>query len=234
MSATPSLRDVVTVTGADARKYLHSQIAQDVQTMAPGESRWTLVLQPNGRVDVLARIRCVDAETFELDTEAGFGDELAARLNRFRIRVACEVATSQRQLDGTGLCGWWGTGVWNPGDDYDERRIAVGWPAMGSEIVPGERIPAEVGIVNAAVNLTKGCYPGQELVERMDSRGSQAPNQLRILDVADDAKPGDPITDPADADGEPVGVLTSVAGGRALGYVRRGSAVGDVPGGPNP
>jgi hypothetical protein len=105
---------------------------------------------------------------------------------------------------------------------------------MGTEIVPGERIPAEVGIVNAAVSLTKGCYPGQELVERMDSRGSQAPNQLRILDVGDDAQPGDPITDPADPDGKPVGVLTSVAGGKALGYVRRGSTVGDVPGGPNP
>jgi folate-binding protein YgfZ len=234
MSADPSLRDIVTVTGAEARKYLHSQIAQDVQAMAPGESRWTLVLQPNGRVDVLARIRCVDDETFELDTEAGFGDELAARLNRFRIRVAADVATSKRELDDSGLCGWWGTGEWDPGDGYDERRIAAGWPAMGSEIVPGERIPAEVGIVDAAVNFTKGCYPGQELVERMDSRGSQAPNRLRILDVGDDAKPGDAITDPADTEGEPVGVLTSVAGGKALGYVRRGSAVGDVPGGPNP
>ena len=234
VSADPSLRDVVTVTGADARQYLHSQIAQDVQAMAPGESRWTLVLQPNGRVDVLARIRCVDDETFELDTEAGFGDELAARLNRFRIRVAAEIATSQRELDGTGLCGWWGTGEWDPGVGYEERRIAAGWPAMGSEIVPGERIPAEVGVVSAAVSLTKGCYPGQELVERMDSRGSQAPNQLRILDVADDAKPSDPITDPAVAEGDAVGVLTSVAGGKALGYVRRGSAVGHAPGGPNP
>ena len=234
MSADPSLRDVVTVTGADARKYLHSQIAQDVQAMAPGESRWSLVLQPNGRVDVVARLRCIDDATFELDTEVGFGDELAARLDRFRIRVAAEIATSQRKLDGTGVCGWWGAADWDPGDGYEERRIAAGWPAMGSEIVPGERIPAEVGIVNAAVSLTKGCYPGQELVERMDSRGSQAPNQLRILDVTDDAQPGDPITDPADPDGAPVGVLTSVAGGKALGYVRRGSAVGDVPGGPNP
>ena len=234
MSETPSLRDVVTVTGADARKYLHSQVAQDIQSLAVGDSRWTLVLQPNGRVDVLARIRCVDDETFELDTEAGFGDELAARLNRFRIRVAAEITTSQQELDGSGLCGWSDTGEWDPGDGYEERRIAAGWPAMGPEIVPGERIPAEVGIVKAAVNLTKGCYPGQELVERMDSRGSQAPKQLRILDATEGAKPGDPIIDPADPDGEPVGVLTSVAGGRALGYVRRGSTAGDVPGGPNP
>jgi folate-binding protein YgfZ len=234
MTATPNPRDVVTVTGADARKYLHSQVAQDIQSMSVGESRWTLVLQPNGRVDVLARVRCVDDETFELDTEVGFGDELATRLNRFRIRVAAEVTTSQREVDGSGLTGWWGVGDWDPGDGYEQRRVAAGWPAMGTEIVPGERIPAEVSIVEAAVNFTKGCYPGQELVERMDSRGSQAPNQLRILAVADDAQPGDAITDPADPAGEPVGVLTSVAGGKALGYVRRGSAVGDVPGGPNP
>lgn len=234
MSATPSLRDVVTVIGADARKYLHGQIAQDIQSLAAGESRWTLVLQPTGKVDVLARIRCVDDETFELDTEVGYGDELAARLNRFRIRVAAEIATSQRDLAGSALCDWWGSGEWNPGDGYEERRVAAGWPAMGSEIEPGERIPAEVGIANASVNFTKGCYPGQELVERMDSRGSQAPNQLRILDVAPDAKPGDPIVDPAEPAGGSIGVLTSVAGEKALGYVRRGSAVGDVPGGPNP
>ena len=108
MSAPPSLRDVVTVTGADARKYLHGQVAQDIQSMVVGESRWTLVLQPNGRVDVLARVRCVDDETFELDTEVGSGDELAARLNRFRIRVAADdrdLAARARRLGSDRLVG---------------------------------------------------------------------------------------------------------------------------------
>ena len=41
---------------------------------------------------------------------------------------------------------------------------------MGAEIVPGETIPAETGLTDVAVSFTKGCYPGQELVERMDSR----------------------------------------------------------------
>ena len=58
---------------------------------------------------------------------------------------------------------------------------------MGTEIVPGERIPGEVAVVSVAVNFTKGCYPGQELVERMDSRQSQAPRQLRIVTVEDGA-----------------------------------------------
>jgi len=226
----PGIRDVVTVTGPDARRYLHSQIAQDVESLAVGDGLWTLVLAPNGRVDVLARIQCESEERFELDTEAGFGDELAQRLSRFKIRVKAEIATEPRDLAGAHRVGWWGTGEWTVGADYETARVAAGWPAMGSEIVPGERIPAEVGVVNASVSFTKGCYPGQELVERMDSRGSQAPNQLRILTVGDDAKPGDPIVDQQGE--QPVGVLTSVAGGRALGYVKRGSNVGEVPGPP--
>ena len=65
---------------------------------------------------------------------------------------------------------------------------------MGTEIVPGERIPAEVAVVPVAVNFTKGCYPGQELVERMDSRQSQAPRQLRIVTVEEGQQPGVELT----------------------------------------
>ena len=228
----PGIRDVVTVVGPDARRYLHSQVAQDIEALAVGEGRWTLVLAPNGRVDVLARIHAVSDEHFELDTEAGFGDLLAARLNRFKIRVQAELTTESRDLSDAHRVGWWGIGEWTGGRDYEAARIAAGWPAMGIEIVPGQRIPAEVGVVNTSVSFTKGCYPGQELVERMDSRGSQAPNQLRIIAVSDDAKPGDPVVDPTDPNDGVVGVLTSVAGGAALGYVKRGSNVGAVPGPP--
>src|SRR4029453_7057720 len=100
--------------------------------------------------------------------------------------------------------------------DYETARVEAGWPAMGTEIVPGERIPAEVAVGPVSVNFTKGCYPGQELVERMDSRGSQAPRQLRIVSVDDATNPDVEIT--------------SVAGEKALAYVKRGVAVGDVPG----
>jgi folate-binding protein YgfZ len=211
-------RDVVAVIGPDARAYLHGQVSQDVQTLAAGESRWTLVLAPNGRVDVLARVLCAADGRFDLDTEVGFGDVLGERLNRFRIRVKAELESSTADLpDDTPLVGWWGDGVWLADvDDYETARVAAGWPAMGTEIVPGERIPAEIAVAPATVNFTKGCYPGQELVERMDSRGSQAPRQLRIVSVDDAANPDVEIT--------------SVAGDKALAYVKRGAGVGAVPG----
>jgi tRNA-modifying protein YgfZ len=237
-------RDVVALVGTDARTYLHGQISQDVQSLHVGESRWTLVLAPNGRVEVLARVLCTAEDRFELDTEVGYGDVLATRLNRFRIRVKAELEQSTVDLFAPvgdigefsvqesarsahqSRVGWWETGRWvdelpsgaliGTNDDYERARVAAGWPAMGSEIVPGERIPAEIAVVPVAVDFTKGCYPGQELVERMDARGSEAPRQLRLVAVEDGPQPGVEVT--------------SVAGERALAYVKRGVAVGDVPG----
>ena len=92
---------------------------------------------------------------------------------------------------------------------------------MGAEIVPGETIPAETGILDQAVSFTKGCYPGQELVERMDSRSAAAPRLLQVVDVADGASAGDRI----ERDGVVIGTITSVLGTRALAAVKR-SALG--------
>ena len=47
------------------------------------------------------------------------------------------------------------------------------------EIVPGETIPAETGITDVAVSFTKGCYPGQELVERMWTGLGELPGVTR-------------------------------------------------------
>jgi folate-binding protein YgfZ len=203
-------RDTVTVSGADAMTYLQSQLSQEIRDLEVGDARWSFLLEPNGRIDVLARITRVADEVFRLDTDAGFGEALLARVNRFKIRVRADVELT---LSAT------------PHDDAPEgERIEAGWPRMGAEIIIGETIPAETGLNAVAVNFKKGCYPGQELVERMDSRAAVAPRSLRRLDVADGAAVGDPIID---SGGNEVGVLTSVSGRRALGYVKRSSDVGE-------
>lgn len=207
-------RDRVVVTGPDAMTYLQSQIAQEIRDQEVGETRWTLVLAPTGKVDALARVTRTGDETYVFDTDAGHGEALAARLGRFKIRVDAEIVVEPAERA-------------EPSDDAEAARIAAGWPRMGHEIEPGETIPAVTGVVPVAVNFTKGCYPGQELVERMDSRGADAPKSIRILEIAD-ATIGDPVTD---AGGAEVGVLTSVspAGGVALAVVKRGADIGALP-----
>lgn len=203
-------RDVVVVEGPDARTYLHSQVSQDLEGMGDGERRWTFVLEPTGKVESLARVTRVSAERYELDTDAGWGAALLARIDRFKIRVKAE--TSLVPADPSAA----------PVDEA--RRVELGWPRLGAEIVPGETIPAGTGLTRVAVCFTKGCYPGQELVERMDSRAAEAPRSLRRLDVAAGTSPGDPVVD----DGVDVGTVTTVAGTRALAWVKRTSELGDV------
>ena len=209
-----SARDHVIVEGPDALSYLHSQVAQDLNGLGVGATTWTLVLEPTGKVESLARVTRTADDRFDFDTDAGFGDALAARLNRFKIRVAAEVSVEPATSSA-------------PSPDHEEARIAAGWPRMGFEIVAGETIPAVTGVVPLAVNFTKGCYPGQELVERMDSRGADAPKSLRIVEIEPDAELGDAVV----VDGVEVGSISSVSpvGGVGLAFIKRGHDVGEAP-----
>lgn len=202
------------VEGSDARSYLHSQVAQDLNALAVGDTAWTLVLEPTGKVVSLARVARAGDDRFDFDVDAGYGESLAARLNRFKIRVQAEISIEPAESA-------------EPSADHETARVIAGWPRMGFEIVPGETIPAVTGVVPVAVSFTKGCYPGQELVERMDSRGADAPTALRIVEI----EPGTQIGEAVRLDGVEVGVVTSVApsGDCALALVKRGADVGHRP-----
>lgn len=67
-------------------------------------------------------------------------------------------------------------------------RIEAGRPRMGHEL-EASTIPAEAGVVPMSVSFTKGCFTGQELVARIDSRGSQTPRRLVGLRVEDQQTP---------------------------------------------
>jgi folate-binding protein YgfZ len=102
-------------------------------------------------------------------------------------------------------------------------RIEAGEPRHGAEL--GEHtLPAELRLVDRAISFTKGCYTGQEVVARMQSRGRVGHLLVGV------ALEGDALPAPGAAiasEGTRVGELTSVAhspsaGAIALGFVRRG------------
>lgn len=234
-------RDVVQVSGPDAATYLQSQLSNDLRSLAVGSSLWSFVLQPTGKVDVLLRVWRTADDTFVLDTDVGFGEVMVARLQRFKIRVKAEIESlawrciAVRGGEVDGLVAWGdgadllGPDVAPPAgvdagtpDDLLAARVEAGWPAMGAEIEPGDTIPAETGVTGTAVSFTKGCYPGQELVERMDSRGAAAPRLLQVVAVPAGTVVGDLLL----REGAEIGRVTSVAGTRALAYVKRSALVG--------
>lgn len=116
---------------------------------------------------------------------------------------------------------------------FDILRIEQGYGAFGRELSQ-EYIPLETGLRDA-ISFSKGCYVGQEIIARMDSRGRMA-KQLRGLrlslpDAGDPAEALGALTLPTklDVDGKEAGDLTSVAlsprfGPIALAYVRSAHA----------
>ncbi|MGQ9903828.1 MAG: CAF17-like 4Fe-4S cluster assembly/insertion protein YgfZ [Anaerolineae bacterium] len=111
----------------------------------------------------------------------------------------------------------------SPLSEYEALRIAAGYPAYPGEINE-DYIPLEAGLLDA-VSFTKGCYIGQEIIARMESRGQLAKKLARLQLTSNgeaSAQPGDRLL----ADSAEVGVITSVspAGDAALGYVRSAHA----------
>lgn len=115
-------------------------------------------------------------------------------------------------------------------DHLETLRIERGEPLFGRDVDEGT-IPQEMGDVQHAVSFTKGCYLGQELVARIDSRG-HVNRHLRAVVLADGALP--PTGAELRAVDKVVGNLTSVSRSDRLGtaigmaLVRREVGPGDV------
>lgn len=252
------LRDLIEVQGPQAASFLEGQLSQEVAAVSPGSSAWSFVLQPQGKVVALVRMTVVSAERIILDVEQGFGELVQDRLERFRLRVKAEL--SHREVPVVSLRGSLvppvGSGdglevdsLWPalPGKDlldtdqvpdgavactpeaWEAVRIAAGVPVNGAELTE-RTIPAESGLVPMAASLTKGCYVGQELVARIDSRG-HVNRHLRRLSIDGEVPPaGAELHLSEKAVGNVTSATFSALAGHpvALGYVRREVDAGDV------
>ena len=226
-------RDVIRAQGPDTLTFLQGQLSQDLESMATDESRWSLLLAPTGKVDAWLRVTRSADDEFVLDTDGGWGDAVIARLQRFKLRTKCDI----EPVDGWRCLAVRGTTVADPAarpiawpgvvgvdllgadvapppdvpmvDLYERLRIESGVPAMGRELTES-MIPVDAGqwLIDASVSFTKGCYTGQELVARIDSRGGNAPHPVRGLRVPGRVDVGATVTS---VEGRALGELTSVS-----------------------
>jgi tRNA-modifying protein YgfZ len=101
-------------------------------------------------------------------------------------------------------------------------RVEAGIALWGAELTP-DTIPLEANLEGKAVSFTKGCYPGQEIIARIHSRGKPARNLTGVAFAA----PGPAAGAPVMADGETIGEVTSAVqsprlGCIALAYLKKG------------
>jgi folate-binding protein YgfZ len=246
-------RDVVRASGPDAVTYLQGQCSQDVEALAVGDTAESLLLSPQGKIETYLRMTRVADDAFVLDTDAGFGPVMVARLERFRLRTKvvfepldwiCAAVrgpgsraglvgspelvlpVSFGGLDGLDLLGplpAGGPAAWladsvvrSPAAAWEAARIEAGLPVNGRELEEGT-IAAEVGLVERTVSFTKGCFTGQELVARLDARGSKVARHLCAVVIA--PSPDGPGIDLPAVDTLTGATVTTASGEHEVGHL---------------
>lgn len=199
-------RDIVRVSGPDTWTFLQSLLSQDLDGILQGEHRSTLLLTPQGKVDVFASITR-DGDDAVLETDPGWGEQLVASVTRFKIRTKVELALSGAEaVDAETFA------------DEEAARIGAGVPRLGADL-DDSVIPQEAFLELDAVSFTKGCFIGQELVCRIDSRGHV--NRFLRHVFSEDPSVTLPVGSEITVGAKVVGTVTSSARGVAMGFVRR-------------
>ncbi|MGH3273148.1 MAG: YgfZ/GcvT domain-containing protein, partial [Streptosporangiaceae bacterium] len=247
-----SHRGVIKVTGPDRLTWLHSLTTQHLEHLAPGESAQALILDPQGHVEhelrltddgeavwahvepgragplveflttmrFMLRVEATDVTSdYAVLTTLGPqrpAGELAVRdsfaSNVIVLRGALAATVAGLRSSGAILAGTWA---------HEALRIAAGRPRPGLD-TDHRAIPHELGWIETAVHLSKGCYRGQETVARVHNLGHPPRRLVRLLlDGSEDRLPehGDPVTlaGPDGTAGAEVGFTGSAARHYELG-----------------
>jgi tRNA-modifying protein YgfZ len=144
---------------------------------------------------------------FSTKPDLAFADPRSPALG-WRILVPAELAQKVADLIGADLV---------DSSAYDAQRIASGVPRGGLDFMYGDAFPHETNMDRLhGVDFAKGCYVGQEVVSRMQHRGTARTRTMRIVLENFSPEPGTAIL----AGDKPVGTIGSTAGRNGLALIR--------------
>ena len=184
-------RALVSLAGEDAQKFLQDLVTADIDALALGDSTYASLLTPQGKV-LFDFFVIRERQGYLLDCVLSQQEVLAKRLTFYKLRAKVAIATAdkrhalavlegtmpnaitdprtpamgQRLYDGPGT-GEDGTGA------YHRQRIALGLAEGVQDFESGEIFPHEANFDQiGAISFRKGCFVGQEVVSRIEHRGT--------------------------------------------------------------
>ncbi|MFM8405552.1 MAG: YgfZ/GcvT domain-containing protein, partial [Actinomycetota bacterium] len=241
-----SHRSVMEISGQDRLMWLHSLTTQHLEKLEPGVWKEALILDPHGHVE--QQISLVDDGTstfLHLDREyaPALLDYLVKMKFMLRVDVK-DVSDAYAIIKAPGKSDDIGgpyalvprtelsattaafasanlqVGIWA----IEAERIAQGRARIGFD-VDYKSIPNELGLLNKAVHMNKGCYRGQETVAKVFNLG-HPPRRLVLLHLD-----GSSVDIPSHGDavmyeGKEIGFVGSIArhyefGPIALAVIKR-------------
>ena len=229
-------RSLLRLHGEDTVSFLQNLITCDVENLALGEAAFGALLTPQGKI--LFDFFVIKQEHgFLFDVDEDSRTDLAKRLKFYKLRADVTIEPNKGNVFGN-----WGKGelegAIDPRDnsmgtrsyneaiatnasesDWHEWRIKVGMPQSNLDYPLGEAFPHEVLMDQfGGVDFTKGCYVGQEVVSRMQHRGTTRKRIVIVTSKNEDALP--PAGTEIVTEDRAIGSMGSNAGSIGLAIVR--------------
>jgi folate-binding protein YgfZ len=236
---------VLRVAGEPARHFLNNLVTAEIETLAPGEARYAALLTPQGKIiaDFFVVAAPDDNSAFYLDCPSELGAELLQKLTFYRLRAKVTIektdlavlaawggehpatkgiAFTDPRLPALGLR------VLVPPEAssgltrdetnaYDAHRIALGIPKGGVDFLYNDAFPHDADLDKLhGVDFKKGCFIGQEVVSRVEHRGTA---RNRVVPVSFEGT-APPVSANVMAGDKVVGTMGSSAGSIGLAMLR--------------
>ena len=236
-SVTLSGRAFLRLSGKDAETFLQALITTNLPDLPEGEIRPGALLTPQGKILFDFLVRRDGADAFLIETTEDQRDALLKRLTMYKLRAAVDLSV----VEGSEVTvAWNGTdpgaardgrfaraGVEvsrHPGaagrDDpalYDILRISAGIPEADRDYALSDAFPHDIMLdLTGGLSFRKGCYVGQEVVSRMQHRGTARRRPVIVKGEAALPPTGTELL----AGGKPIGTLGSISGALGLAIVR--------------
>ncbi|MBN15548.1 MAG: folate-binding protein YgfZ [Pelagibacterium sp.] len=224
------------ISGPDATHLLHDVLTPPV--LEDGEARWFALLAPQGKLLAEGLIGWADGAHW-LDVPAAVTENFFKRMKMYRLRAKMDI----EMLAETHAVGWSAeapeTGIvhrdgrgeglgyrviaaladaedWAEGTGQAKARIAAGIAEMGPDFATEEVFPHDIGMDHlGGVDFKKGRYVGQEVVSRMQHRGTARRRPVIVSGIVAGAR-GDAVV----IGGKSVGTLGGVVGGTSVAIAR--------------
>jgi tRNA-modifying protein YgfZ len=224
-------RAVVSITGADAPAFLQGLVTADVLALTPGAAAYAALLTPQGKMlfDFFVLRR---EDGYWLDAARAQLPELTKRLKMYKLRAKVEIAEmpelkvtasalhgdiADPRLAEMGFRSYTLEATPSRDAGYHAHRIGLGLADSQADLGQGEYFPHEANLDQlGGLSFSKGCYVGQEVVSRMEHRGTARSRMLPVTIAGGAPAKGTEIV----ADGKPLGTVLSSAGEGALALMR--------------
>ena len=230
-------RSLISISGADAEHLLENLITCKVSGLKLNELRFGALLSPQGKI-LFDFFIFRNEEGFIIDIDEQSAADFARRMMMYKLRADATISEPKKAE----IAAVWNTdmpeeSIWyqdprhlkmgyraygkaeinGEAADFDAHRIELGIPRSGIDFELAGAYPHETLMDQfGGVDFRKGCFVGQEVVSRMQHRGTTKKRIVKVSATSELPQSSNDIV----ADGKPAGSLGTRTGTNGLALLR--------------